>query len=81
MGTLIAVGTSICGNSAIMATAPTIKAEEEEVSFAVATITLFGVMAVFVYPVIGSLLAMSDLTFGTWAGTAINDTSQVVTAG
>ena len=81
LGTLIGIGSSICGNSAIVATAPVISAEDEEVSFAVATITLFGMLAVLVYPVIGHLLAMSDTAFGTWAGTAVNDTSQVVAAG
>lgn len=81
LGTLIGVGTCICGNSAIMATAPVIEAEDEEVSFAVATITLFGVLAVFAYPLLGHFLTMSDSAFGVWSGTAINDTSQVVTAG
>lgn len=81
LGTLIGVGTAICGNSAIVATAPAIKAKDEEVAFAVSTITLFGVMAVFAYPLIGHWLKMTDTCFGTWAGTAINDTSQVVTAG
>lgn len=77
---LIAVGTAVCGNSAIIATAPVVKAEEREVSFAVATITLFGTLAVFLYPLIGSVLQLSDATFGMWAGIAINDTSQVVAA-
>lgn len=81
LGTLIGVGTCICGNSAIMATAPVIDAEDEDVSFAVATITLFGVLSVLTYPLIGHLLTMTDTKFGIWAGTAINDTSQVVTAG
>ena len=81
LGTLIAVGSAICGNSAIVATAPAIEAEEEEVSFAVATISLFGLLAVIVYPVVGHLLGMTQSVFGIWAGTAINDTSQVVTAG
>lgn len=81
LGSLIAVGTAICGNSAIIATAPVIHAEEEEISFAVATITLFGLSAIIVYPVIGTLLQLTDLEFGTWVGVAINDTAQVVTAG
>ena len=81
LGALIGVGSCICGNSAIMATAPAIDAEDDEVSFAVATISLFGLLAVLVYPVIGHLLHMTQSTFGIWAGTAINDTSQVVTAG
>lgn len=78
---LIGVGTAVCGNSAIIATAPVIKAEEREVSFAVATITLFGTLAVFLYPLVGRALGLSDLEFGTWAGVAVNDTSQVVAAG
>lgn len=81
LGALIAVGTAICGNSAAIATAGAIDADDEEVAFAVGTITLFGILAIIVYPLIGSLLGLSDLLFGTWAGTAINDTAQVVTAG
>ncbi|MCL4369827.1 MAG: YeiH family protein [Chloroflexi bacterium] len=78
---LIGVGTAICGNSAIVATAPVLEAKDEEVSFAVATITLFGTLAVFLYPAIGLAAHMSDSFFGTWAGTAVNDTSQVVATG
>lgn len=81
LATLIGVGTAICGNSAIVATAPVIEAREEEVSFAVATITLFGLLAVLIYPVIGHLAKFSDLAFGLWAGTAVNDTSQVIATG
>jgi uncharacterized integral membrane protein (TIGR00698 family) len=77
---LIGVGTAVCGNSAIIATAPVVKADEREVSFAVATITIFGTLAVFLYPLLGSLLHMSNVAFGVWAGTAVNDTSQVVAA-
>jgi uncharacterized integral membrane protein (TIGR00698 family) len=51
------------------------------VSFAVATITLFGLLAVLVYPFIGNWLALTDRSFGLWAGTAVNDTSQVVAVG
>ncbi len=81
LGTLIGVGTSICGVSAIVATAPAIEANEEETAFAVTTITLFGLLAVIVYPVLGRLLHLSDAFFGTWAGTAVNDTSQVLATG
>ncbi|MBM2810043.1 MAG: hypothetical protein HW416_802 [Chloroflexi bacterium] len=77
---LIGVGTAVCGNSAIIATAPVIRADERDVSFAIATITLFGTLAVFVYPVLGSALHLSDATFGVWSGIAVNDTSQVVAA-
>ena len=81
LSALIGVGTSICGNTAIAATAPVIKAEERDVSFAVATITLFGTAAVIVYPLIGHALGMSDNLFGHWVGAAVNDTSQVTATG
>jgi uncharacterized integral membrane protein (TIGR00698 family) len=77
LAALIGVGTAICGNTAIVAAAPVIKAEERDVSFAVATITLFGTAAVIVFPLIGHALGMSDALFGHWAGAAVNDTSQV----
>lgn len=78
---LIGVGTAVCGNSAIVATAPVVQADERDVSFAVATITLFGTLAVFLYPLIGHALALSDPVYGIWSGVAVNDTSQVVAAG
>jgi uncharacterized integral membrane protein (TIGR00698 family) len=81
LSTLIGVGTAVCGNTAISAVAPVIGAKDEETSFAIATNTLFGTLAVFAYPVLGHALGMSDAAFGTWAGTAVNDTSQVVATG
>lgn len=77
---LIGVGTAVCGNSAIVAVAPVVRAQDREVSFAVGTITLFGTVAVFVFPLIGASLGLSDLAFGIWSGIAVNDTSQVVAA-
>ena len=81
LATLIGVGTAVCGNSAIVAVAPVIRARDEDVSFAIATNTLFGTLCVFFYPLIARALGMSDAAFGTWAGAAVNDTSQVVAAG
>lgn len=81
LGTLLGVGTSICGVSAIVATAPAIEARQEETSLAVATITVFGLLAVLIYPLLGRALGLTDGFFGTWAGTAVNDTSQVVATG
>jgi len=81
LATLIGVGTAVCGNTAITATAPVIHAHDEEVSFAVATNTLFGTAAVFLYPLLGHWIGLSSAAFGTWAGTAVNDTSQVVATG
>jgi uncharacterized integral membrane protein (TIGR00698 family) len=81
LAALIGVGTAICGNSAIIATAPVIEAKDEDVSFAVATITLFGTLAIVVYPLVGRALGLTDGAFGVWAGAAVNDTSQVVATG
>ena len=81
LATMIGVGTAVCGNTAITAVAPVIGAKDEETSFAIAANTLFGTLAVFAYPVLGHALGMSDAAFGTWAGTAVNDTSQVVATG
>lgn len=78
---LIGVGTAICGGSAIAATAPVIRANEEEVARAISTIFLFNVIAAFLFPFLGHILGMDDSAFGLWAGTAINDTSSVVAAG
>ena len=80
MAVLIGVGTSICGGSAIAATAPVIKAKDEDVAQAISTIFLFNIIAVFLFPALGSLFGLSDIGFGMWAGTAVNDTSSVVAA-
>lgn len=79
--TLLAVGTAICGNSAIAAVAPVIRAEPRHVAVAIASVTLFGTAAVITYPLVGVALQIPDHQFGMWAGLAINDTSQVVAAG
>ena len=79
--TLVGVGSSICGGSAIAATAPVIRAKDSEVATSISVIFLFNVIAAFTFPAIGQALGMSDTGFGMWAGTAINDTSSVVAAG
>ncbi|WP_254395503.1 YeiH family protein [Streptomyces sp. AC512_CC834] len=78
--TLIGVGTSICGASAIAAVTPVIGAASAEVAYAVSTIFLFNIVAVLVFPLLGHLLDMSQQAFGLFAGTAVNDTSSVVAA-
>jgi uncharacterized integral membrane protein (TIGR00698 family) len=78
--TLIGVGTAICGASAVAATAPVIKANDSDIAHAISTIFLFNILAVFIFPAFGHLLNMNDMSFGMWAGTAINDTSSVVAA-
>lgn len=81
MTTLVGVGTAICGGSAIAATAPVIEADEESIAHAISTIFLFNILAVFIFPPLGRLLHLSDVGFGMWAGTAVNDTSSVVATG
>ena len=78
---LIGFGTAICGGSAIAAASPILEADEEEIALSISTIFFFNILAVFIFPFLGHLLQMSDAFFGTWAGTAINDTSSVVAAG
>ena len=77
---LLAVGAAICGNTAVVATSPVINARPRDTAYAVATVTLFGTIAVFAYPLIGHAARFGDAVFGLWAGIAINDTSQVVAA-
>lgn len=78
LAVLIAVGSAVCGNTAIVATAPVIGARAREVAYAVATITLFGTLAVFLYPTIGRAIGLPQPSFGLWAGVAVHDTSQVI---
>lgn len=78
---LIGVGTAICGGSAIAAVTPIIRLDDHDTAFAISTIFLFNVVAVLLFPLLGHLMHLSDLGFGLWAGTAINDTSSVVGAG
>jgi len=80
LSTLIGVGTAICGASAIAATDAVIGADEADVSYAIATIFTFNVVAVLSYPTLGHVLGLSQHSFGLWAGTAINDTSSVIAA-
>ncbi|HWO17866.1 MAG TPA: putative sulfate exporter family transporter [Kofleriaceae bacterium] len=81
LGLLIGVGTAICGGTAIAVVAPVIEAEESETAFAIATVTLFGMVAVFVLPLLGTALGMSQLEFGVWAGTSVHQTPQVIATG
>jgi uncharacterized integral membrane protein (TIGR00698 family) len=78
---LLSVGTTICGGSAIAVTAPLIKAKEEETSYAIGTIALWGFVAIILYPKIAQMLSVTDMNFGVFAGTAIHSTPQVVGAG
>ncbi len=82
LGTLIAVGTSICGATAIVATAPTIDAHDDEVSYSVACITLSGMIAMLVYPFLAHWWFSADaFRSGLFLGTAVHETAQVVGSG
>ena len=81
LGILIGVGTAICGGTAIAVAAPVIEADDGDTAFGIATVTLFGMVAVFVLPLLGELLGMSQLEFGVWAGTSVHATPQVVATG
>ena len=81
IGTLIGAGTAICGGTAILAIGPLIDATDEEIAYAVTTIFTFNIIALIVYPPLGHALHLSPVAFGSWAGTAVNDTSVVVATG
>ncbi len=77
---LIGVGSSICGGSAIAATAPVIEADDEEIAQSISVIFLFNIAAALIFPALGAALGLSNEGFGLFAGTAINDTSSVTAA-
>ncbi len=80
ISTLVGVGSSICGGSAIAATAPVIGADDEEIAQSISVIFLFNVIAALVFPTLGGALGLTNEGFGLFAGTAINDTSSVTAA-
>ena len=77
---LVGVGSSICGGSAIAATAPVIGADDEEIAQSISVIFLFNILAALFFPTLGGMMGMSNEGFGLFAGTAINDTSSVTAA-
>ena len=82
MAYLISIGSTVCGTTAIMATAPVIKASKNEVSYAIANITLFGILSMLIYPYFANLYFDGDpLLIGLFLGTSIHETSQVAAAG
>jgi len=80
VSTLIGVGSSICGGSAIAATAPVIEADDEEVAQAISVIFLFNVLAALIFPSFGRAIGLGSEGFAIFAGTAVNDTSSVTAA-
>jgi uncharacterized integral membrane protein (TIGR00698 family) len=81
LGLLLGIGTAICGGTAIVAAAPVIDADDEDVTFGVATVTLVGLIAMFTLPLVGRAMHMDDWSFGVWSGLSIHQTPQVIAAG
>lgn len=81
LSNLISAGTGICGGSAIAAIAPVIDAEDTDIAYAMSATFLFDMIMIIAFPFMGQALGLSDMAYGLWAGTAVNDTSSVVAAG
>lgn len=80
LSNLISAGTGICGGSAIAAIAPAIDAEDADVAYAISATFLFDIAMIVIFPLMGRVMQLSDMAYGMWAGTAVNDTSSVVAA-
>lgn len=81
MSNLISAGTGICGGSAIASIAPIIEADDLDVAYAMSATFIFDMAMIILFPIMGHALGLSDMAYGLWAGTAVNDTSSVVAAG
>ena len=80
LSALISAGTAICGGSAIAAVAPAIRAGKEDISVALGVVFILNAVALFLFPIVGTQLGLSQVQFGVWAAIAIHDTSSVVGA-
>lgn len=81
LSSLISAGTGICGGSAIAAVSPVIEAEDHQISYAMSSTFIFDMLMIVLFPLMGRWMNMSDMAYGLWTGTAVNDTSSVVAAG
>ena len=81
LSNLISAGTGICGGSAVAAIAPVIDADDKDIAFAMSSTFLSDMVMVALYPLMGKALGMSDMAYGIWSGTSVNDTASVVAAG
>ena len=81
LSNLISAGTGICGGSAVAAIAPVIDADDKDIAFAMSSTFIFDMVMVALYPLMGKALGMSDIAYGIWAGTSVNDTASVVASG
>ena len=81
LSNLISAGTGICGGSAIAAISQVIDADDKDIAFAMSSTFIFDMIMVALYPIMGKLLKMTDIAYGIWAGTSVNDTASVVASG
>lgn len=81
LSNMISAGTGICGGSAIAALAPVIEAEDKDIAYAISATFLFDIVMIVLFPIMGRMMGLSDMAYGLWTGTAVNDTSSVVAAG
>lgn len=81
LSSMISAGTGICGGSAIAALAPVIKAKDKDIAYAMSATFIFDMAMILLFPIMGRMIGLSDMAYGLWAGTAVNDTSSVVAAG
>lgn len=81
LSNLISAGTGICGGSAIAAISPVIDAEDSDIAYAMSATFLFDMVMIVLFPIMGNAMGLSDIAYGLWSGTAVNDTSSVVAAG
>ena len=81
LSNLISAGTGICGGSAVAAIAPVIDADDKDIAFAMSSTFLFDMVMIALYPLMGRALGLSDIAYGIWAGTSVNDTASVVASG
>ena len=81
LSNLISAGTGICAGSAVAAIAPVIDADDKDIAFAMSSTFLFDMVMIALYPLMGKALGMTDIAYGIWAGTSVNDTASVVASG
>lgn len=81
LSNMISAGTGICGGSAIAAMAPVIEAEDKDIAYAMSATFIFDMAMIILFPIMGRMIGLSDMAYGLWTGTAVNDTSSVVAAG
>lgn len=81
LSTLVGAGSAICGASAIAAVAPVVDAKEKDMTFAIATVTIFGTVSMFLYPLFFQVFHLPDLFYAVWVGSSVHEVAQVVAAG